>query len=46
MLALRAKWLPHSNDDDDLGTALYLENQYWQNMAISVANGIAKAMKG
>jgi|TARA_R110002124_G_scaffold78820_2_gene210143 hypothetical protein len=46
LVALRTKWLPQSEEDDDLGTALYLENQYWENMQIAVANGIGKALNG
>ncbi|WP_420330120.1 DUF6890 family protein [Serratia marcescens] len=25
---------------------MWLDNRYWQNMAIAVNNGIAKALKG
>ena len=29
-----------------MGEALWLEKDYWEKMAIAVANGIAKAFRG
>jgi hypothetical protein len=46
LAALRAKWLPQSDTDDDLGLALFIEKEHWQNMEIAIANGIAKALNG
>ncbi|WP_414970530.1 DUF6890 family protein [Serratia marcescens] len=47
LLTLRRRYLPGEPDDDEsLARALWLDNLYWQNMAIAVNNGIAKAFKG
>lgn len=44
LLALAERWLPgRPADTDTLGTALWLERDYWQKMEIAVANGIARA---
>ncbi len=45
---LAAKWLPHHPPDnpDTLATAAYIEDQYWDQMHIAVANGIATAFNG
>jgi len=43
---MRQKWLPKSDKDEDLGIALYLENDFWENMRDVVASGIAKALNG
>lgn len=46
MCAYADKWLPGADKDDDtLGTALFLENDYWRNFETAVANGIGKAWK-
>jgi hypothetical protein len=45
-VALRQKWLPNSQQDNDFGTALYLEKQYWQANETSIFNAISKALNG
>ncbi|WP_374106954.1 DUF6890 family protein [Dickeya zeae] len=46
-LTLRRHYLPAENDDaDNLARAVWLANTHWENMRISVANGIALALKG
>ncbi|WP_434357417.1 hypothetical protein NF212_16210 [Parasalinivibrio latis] len=47
MMAYRRKWLPGEPDDEQsLARAVWLEKQYWENMAAVVANGTAKAFTG
>ncbi|WP_321863256.1 DUF6890 family protein [Pseudomonas paraveronii] len=47
MLALTERWLPGAAPTaDNLGTALWLEGEYWKRMEIAVASGIAMALKG
>ncbi|UXI00428.1 DUF6890 family protein [Photobacterium sp. TY1-4] len=44
MLAWRRKWLPNATDEPaDLARAIWLEREYWNNMAAVTANGVAKA---
>jgi hypothetical protein len=46
-MALVERWLPGSEPTaENLGTAKYLENEYWNRMGMAVANGIAMALKG
>ena len=46
-MALGERWLPGSAPTaDNLGTAKWLEDNYWNRMEIAVANGIAMALKG
>lgn len=47
MVALSRKWFPQRElDAESMGEALWLEEDYWKKMTISVQNGIAKAFKG
>ncbi|MGM1188863.1 MULTISPECIES: DUF6890 family protein [Serratia] len=47
LLILRRQYLPGEPDDpESLARAMWLDNRYWQNMAIAVNNGIGKAFKG
>ncbi|MFJ3002192.1 DUF6890 family protein [Serratia liquefaciens] len=47
LLILRRRYLPGETDDpESLARAMWLDNRYWQNMAIAVNNGIGKAFKG
>lgn len=44
LLALAARWFPaRPTDVETLGTALWLERDYWRKMEVAVANGIARA---
>lgn len=46
-MALALRWLPGAEPtDENLGTAKWLEDEYWRRMEIAVANGIAKALNG
>ncbi|MGQ6163722.1 DUF6890 family protein [Serratia sp. IR-2025] len=46
-LTLRRHYLPNENDStENLARAIWLDNRYWENNAISVANGISLAIKG
>ncbi|HIF7265833.1 TPA: DUF6890 family protein [Yersinia enterocolitica] len=46
-LILRRHYLPHENDDiESLARAVWLDNRYWDNTRISIANGIGLAFKG
>lgn len=46
-MAYRSKWLPHAPDTiDTWSIALFLEQDYWENLAQAVAAGISKAMNG
>nr|DAL64236.1 MAG TPA_asm: hypothetical protein [Caudoviricetes sp.] len=39
--------MPNENDStENLARAIWLDNRYWENYAISVANGISLAFKG
>ncbi|HDR1858519.1 DUF6890 family protein [Pasteurella multocida] len=43
--ALRRYYLPHEDDSDiNLARALWLNRQYFENLSIAVANGIAKVI--
>lgn len=47
LLALNERWLPGAEPTaDNLGTAMWLESEYWKRMEIAVANGIGMALKG
>ncbi|AIK80242.1 MULTISPECIES: DUF6890 family protein [Klebsiella pneumoniae complex] len=44
---LRRHYLPCGDDSlDDIAAALWLDNRYWENMSVAVANGIGTAFKG
>lgn len=46
-MALVERWLPGTPPTADaMGTAKWLEDEYWRRMEIAVANGIAKALNG
>ncbi|WP_413783758.1 DUF6890 family protein [Siccibacter colletis] len=46
-LILRRHYLPIGEDNiDDIAAAVWLDNRYWENMTIAVANGIGTAFKG
>ncbi|WP_045488878.1 DUF6890 family protein [Pseudomonas sp. StFLB209] len=46
-MALQLRWLPGMvATTDTLGTAKWLEDEYWRRMGIAVAEGIAQAFKG
>ncbi|AHF77569.1 hypothetical protein Sant_2534 [Sodalis praecaptivus] len=46
-LILRRLYLPQGRDTvDDIAAAIWLDNRYWENMHIAVANGISTAFKG
>ncbi|SDQ55025.1 hypothetical protein SAMN05216487_2455 [Pseudomonas sp. UC 17F4] len=47
MLALAARWLPgESPTVETMGTAKWLEDEYWRRMEFVVANGISRAFNG
>ncbi|TCJ98833.1 hypothetical protein EV694_1260 [Volucribacter psittacicida] len=42
-IALRKHYLPHEDDSDiNLARAIWLNKQYFENLATAVASGIAK----
>ncbi|EPM68878.1 hypothetical protein A584_16278 [Pseudomonas syringae pv. theae ICMP 3923] len=46
-MALTERWMPGAEPTaDNLGTAKWLEDEYWKRMEIAVSNGIAVALKG
>ena len=46
-MVLVERWLPGCElTAHNLGSAKWLEDNYWQRMEIAVANGIAMALKG
>ncbi|WP_423213766.1 DUF6890 family protein [Pseudomonas viridiflava] len=46
-MALTERWMPGAEPTvDNLGTAKWLEDEYWKRMEIAVSNGIAFALKG
>lgn len=46
-MALTERWLPGAElTADNLGTAKWLEDEYWKRFEIAAANGIAMALKG
>ncbi|GFM86101.1 hypothetical protein PSCICO_15000 [Pseudomonas cichorii] len=47
MLALTQRWLPGAAPTvENMGTAKWLEDEYWKRMEFAVANGIATAFNG
>ncbi|EPR9138581.1 DUF6890 family protein [Cronobacter sakazakii] len=46
-LILRRHYLPTGQDNiDDIAAAIWLDNRYWENMSVAVANGVGIAFKG
>ena len=46
-MALTNRWMPGAEPTiENMGTAKWLEDEYWRRMEISVANGIAYALNG
>ena len=46
-MALTNRWLPGAEPTPEvMGTAKWLEDEYWRRMEIAVANGIALALNG
>ncbi|WP_442910520.1 DUF6890 family protein [Kluyvera sp. Awk 3] len=44
---MRRHYLPQGeNSVDDIAAAIWLDNRYWENMSIAIANGINTAFKG
>ncbi|WP_423069562.1 DUF6890 family protein [Cronobacter sakazakii] len=44
---LRRHYLPTGQDNiDDIAAAIWLDNRYWANMSVAVANGVGIAFKG
>ena len=47
LLALTHRWLPGAGPTIEvMGTAKWLEDEYWRRMEIAVANGISTAFNG
>jgi len=47
LVALASRWLPGAEPTTEvMGTAKWLEDEYWRRFEISVANGIAYALNG
>jgi len=47
LLALTNRWLPGAEPSiENMGTAKWLDDEYWKRMGFAVANGIAHALKG
>jgi hypothetical protein len=47
LVALTNRWLPGAETTlEAMGTAKWLEDEYWRRMEIAVANGIAFALNG
>ncbi|WP_371851094.1 hypothetical protein [Pseudomonas sp. URIL14HWK12:I5] len=47
LCALHQRWLPGTEPSiENLGTAKWLEDEYWRRNEIAVANGIAHALNG
>ncbi|MGT3071955.1 DUF6890 family protein [Pseudomonas putida] len=47
MVALHQRWLPGTDPSiENLGTAKWLEEEYWRRTEIAVANAIAHALNG
>ncbi|WP_411178465.1 DUF6890 family protein [Pseudomonas aeruginosa] len=47
MAALTARWLPGVEPSiENMGTAKFLEDEFFRRMEIAVANGIAHAFNG
>jgi len=46
-MALAERWLPGAAPTpENMGTAKWLEDEYWRRMEIAVANGISHALNG
>ncbi|MBV4466600.1 hypothetical protein SAMN04490185_2902 [Pseudomonas frederiksbergensis] len=46
-MALTNRWLPGAEPTPEvMGTAKWLEDEYWRRMEMAVANGIALALNG
>ncbi|WP_282362899.1 hypothetical protein [Pseudomonas sp. PS01297] len=46
-MALTNRWMPGAEPSiENMGTAKWLEDEYWRRMEIAVANGIAIALNG
>ena len=46
-MALTHRWLPNAEPSvENMGTAKWLEDEYWKRMEIAVANGICTAFNG
>ena len=46
-MALSSRWLPGEEPTPEvMGTAKWLEDEYWKRMEFAVANGIAHALNG
>ncbi|MGO4366644.1 DUF6890 family protein [Pseudomonas sp. PAB10] len=46
-MALASRWLPGAEPTPEvMGSAKWLEDEYWRRMEIAVANGIAYALNG
>ncbi|WP_439652937.1 DUF6890 family protein [Providencia manganoxydans] len=44
---MKQRYLPHLPDtEENIASAIWLDNHHWENMRIAVANGIALAFKG
>ncbi|WP_339436473.1 hypothetical protein [Pseudomonas sp. EL_65y_Pfl1_R32] len=47
MLALTNRWLPGTEPSiENMGTAKWLDDEYWKRMEFAVASGIARALNG
>lgn len=46
-MALTTRWLPGAEPSiENMGTAKWLEDEYWRRTEIAVANAIAYALNG
>ena len=46
-MALSSRWLPGAEPTPEvMGTAKWLEDEFWRRMEMAVANGIAFALNG
>ncbi|MGL5953485.1 MAG: DUF6890 family protein [Providencia rustigianii] len=46
-MILRQRYLPHEPDtEENIAAAIWLDNRYWENQRISIANGITTAFRG
>lgn len=46
-MALTNRWMPGAEPSiENMGTAKWLEDEYWRRMEIATANGIALALNG
>ncbi|WP_156152764.1 MULTISPECIES: hypothetical protein [Pseudomonas] len=47
LLALAGRWMPGIEPTAEvLGTAKWLDDEYWRRMEIAISNGIAHALNG